>query len=486
MRIESLVLVSAILLACGDGGETPAPDGGPAAAQDAAPTQDVLQPLQDAAQDAQGDAQTPTGLAAFDPPYPRIASFRIGGSQTYGAAFQTWASKQAVVVIGGNWEGWNSSGRNREAVVESIKSQSTLGTKVLQYGDCDAIDSTQPTSTWRAQVDANNWYLYKQGTSGAKETNFYSANFWQTNSTTFVTPDSNGHTIEDAFAIYVDATYRTGKTTNAAKSLDGHYHDNVLFITRTDGDFNRDGTTDVAKDYGLAWRTGLRRYFDQLAKIDPNLVRFGNIDDMSTLGITDPKDTAAAAPLDGIMHGALLEGFMGGSWSNETWAGWTVAMNEYRFRMNMTIAPHLAIAGHKNVAANGSDPSDATPYRAMRYGMASASLEDGYYAYSPTTGYTDTDLYSFDELGGNTGGPPVGYLGYPTEAPPTAAWKQGVWRRDFDHGIVLVNPKGNGAQTVSLGGTFKHLVGKQNPSVNDGSSVTSVTLADRDGLVLMK
>ena len=482
MRAASIAWVVA-LTACGGSGDQPAPDAGATQPADAAT--DVYQNLTDAYQDST-DA-SPSGLSAFDPPYPRVASYRIGGSQTYGPAFQTWASKQAVVILGGNWEGWENSGRDREAIVESIKSQSTIGTKVLQYNICDNVDFVTPSQpTWKAQVDANNWYLYAKGTSGTKATNFYSSDFWQTNSTTYVTPDANGHMLEDAFAIFTDAEYRTGSTKNAAKSLDGHYHDNVLFVARTDGDFDRNGTTDSAKDFGLAWRTGLRRYFDELAKIDPNLIRFANLDDMGELGITDPTDTAAAAPLDGILHGALLEGFMGATWANETWAGWTVAMNEYRFRENMTIAPHLAVAGHMNVAANGSDPSDATPWRAMRYGMASVALEDGYYAYSPSNGYSDSDLYSFDELGGNDGGPPIGYLGWPTEAPPKSAWKQGVWRRDFDHGIVLVNPKGNGAQTVSLGGTFKHLVGKQNPALNDGSSVTSVTLADRDGLVLLK
>ena len=49
----------------------------------------------------------------------------------------------------------------------------------------------------------------------------------------------------------------------------------------------------------------------------------------------------------------------------------------------------------------------------------------------------------------------------------TAPWMQGVWRRDFDNGIVLVNPKGNGSQTVSLGGTFTKLKGTQAPTVNE-------------------
>jgi hypothetical protein len=74
---------------------------------------------------------------------------------------------------------------------------------------------------------------------------------------------------------------------------------------------------------------------------------------------------------------------------------------------------------------------------------------------------------------------------YPTDPYATKPWQNRVWRRDFDNGIALVNPKGNGVQTVSLGGTFKHLTGAQNPSFNDGSSVTSVTLKDRDGLILL-
>ena len=59
-----------------------------------------------------------------------------------------------------------------------------------------------------------------------------------------------------------------------------------------------------------------------------------------------------------------------------------------------------------------------------------------------------------------------------------------MWRRDFDNGIVLVNPSGNGAKTVNLGGTFRKLSGTQ-PG-NNGAIVTSVTLADRDGIILSR
>jgi len=53
-----------------------------------------------------------------------------------------------------------------------------------------------------------------------------------------------------------------------------------------------------------------------------------------------------------------------------------------------------------------------------------------------------------------------------------------VWRRDFQNGIALVNPD-TIAHTVNLGGTFKKIAGRvgySDTTVNNGASVTSVTL----------
>ena len=59
-----------------------------------------------------------------------------------------------------------------------------------------------------------------------------------------------------------------------------------------------------------------------------------------------------------------------------------------------------------------------------------------------------------------------------------------MWRRDYDGGIALVNPD-TVAHTVTLGGTFRKINGTQDPTVNDGSLVTAVTLQPRDGIVLL-
>lgn len=61
----------------------------------------------------------------------------------------------------------------------------------------------------------------------------------------------------------------------------------------------------------------------------------------------------------------------------------------------------------------------------------------------------------------------------------------GIWRRDFENGIVLLNVGDSSAYT-DLGDTFTHLEGTYDRSVNDGSSVSSVTLDAMDGVILLR
>ncbi len=60
-----------------------------------------------------------------------------------------------------------------------------------------------------------------------------------------------------------------------------------------------------------------------------------------------------------------------------------------------------------------------------------------------------------------------------------------VWRRDFEHGIVLVNATSQ-AVTVPLGGSYAKIDGKQDRAVNDGATVNQVTLPPQDGIILLK
>jgi hypothetical protein len=65
------------------------------------------------------------------------------------------------------------------------------------------------------------------------------------------------------------------------------------------------------------------------------------------------------------------------------------------------------------------------------------------------------------------------------------AGDRNVYRRDYDGGVALVNPTDR-AVTVDLGANFRKIRGAQVPSVNDGSLVNAVTLAPKDGVVLVR
>jgi hypothetical protein len=118
----------------------------------------------------------------------------------------------------------------------------------------------------------------------------------------------------------------------------------------------------------------------------------------------------------------------------------------------------------------------ATDYAMFRYSLASALMGDGYFAYAANGSYSSASWY--DEFNVN--------LGAALQPAVTAAYQNGVYRRDFQNGIVLVNPRGNGTQTVTLGGTFHKIVGTQDPATNNGQAVTSVSLNAADGLVLTR
>jgi hypothetical protein len=143
-------------------------------------------------------------------------------------------------------------------------------------------------------------------------------------------------------------------------------------------------------------------------------------------------------------------------------------MTQYRRIMAALAEPKLAIF------SQFGKPND---YQAFRYGFASCLLDDAYYSFTDESkGYKG--VVWFDEYDVD--------LGAAVSPPSTQAWSAGVYRRDFEKGIVLVNPKGNGAKEVTLEADFVKVKGTQSPTVNDGRVVRKVKLADRDGLVLLR
>jgi hypothetical protein len=135
-------------------------------------------------------------------------------------------------------------------------------------------------------------------------------------------------------------------------------------------------------------------------------------------------------------------------------------------------------------SSNPNDPAimlRADVMRSMRWGLTLSLMTDVYYGIA--LGGKHNTRWWYDEFDGGDGIRRRGYLGQPLGGPIVLA--NGLYRREFANGIVL-NNSSSGTQTIQLGGTFKKLRGSQNPTLNDGASVTSVTIPAHDGIILLR
>jgi hypothetical protein len=116
-------------------------------------------------------------------------------------------------------------------------------------------------------------------------------------------------------------------------------------------------------------------------------------------------------------------------------------------------------------------------YALMRYGLASCLMDDGFFCFTDDNKPFASNPW-FDEYGVK--------LGRAVSEPPLEPWRNGVYRRDFENGVVLVNPRGNGAQTVELEPGLTRFKGRQDPVHNNGKPVRTLRLADRAGILLVR
>jgi hypothetical protein len=314
-------------------------------------------------------------------------------------------------------------------------------------------------NAWNEQRDKLNsmkWWLYPKGQSGTPVTSTWGAGWGIINNSTLTKKDASGKNGIDWLTNYfVDKLYRP------APSIDGFFSDNVFWKPRVAGDWNLDGTTDAnTNPQSQTWlRQGYYRWATLTRQLMGGKFQIGNVADWG-----ESKSILSPEYLN-LLNGGVLEGMIGESYSPEAWGGFNTMMSFYRKTIVALAEPKLAVF---------QMDGDPTNYQVLRYGLTSCLLDDGYFAFNDhSKGYYGVEW--FDEYDQK--------LGKATSIPPTAAWQKGVYRRDFEKGIALVNPKGNGLQTVTVGPGFKKFKGTQDPLVNNGNDVTTVTLKDRDGVI---
>jgi len=172
----------------------------------------------------------------YHPDFPRLGMIYIGGDQSYPASTWPLMAKFHVVVMGGGRETWGDSRAwTREDVVNGVHAASTVGTKVFQYVDFESVDIRPAYNifpTYTATVQANNWWLYQNGTSGTMVTSPNNSNYLIINQTQWSPRDpATGYTPFQTAAKYSYDMFIGGTAAhprNAAPDMDGIYLDNVV------------------------------------------------------------------------------------------------------------------------------------------------------------------------------------------------------------------------------------------------------------------
>jgi Hypothetical glycosyl hydrolase family 15 len=397
-------------------------------------------------------------LAWSAPPFPRVAGVQIGAPFNYNdTSYQAAMARQDLTIIE-DWPNFAPGGESIQSVVQAIKAINPK-TLVFCYVEDNFVDSARASwPNFQSEIDARKWWLYPSGTTGSPVQSLI-------NNTQYTAPDpaTGYNSVQWAAHYFIDNLY------TPAPAFDGFYMDNMFANAKADGDYNVDGTIDshLSTTTSAYLQTGAIQYVNTVRPLMPGKYQIGNIGDWT---LTPNNGAGAQVPFgyQQLLDGGAMEGFIGESYSIETWGGWPAMLDAYHRTMAVMNEPKLGIFNQ-----HGSQ----TDYQGMRYGLASSLLDDGYFSYTdPSVGYTG--VLWFDEFNVN--------LGAPLTPPVTTAWQSGVYRRDFENGIALVNPKGNSAATVTLETSYVKINGTQDHTTNNGSAVTSVTLQPRDGLILLR
>jgi Hypothetical glycosyl hydrolase family 15 len=391
--------------------------------------------------------------------FPRLMGMNIGAKNYQDAAYQKDLARVDVVILG-FYRGWQPSGYASNATsairnaVQAIKAQNP-DILVGQYTVLnETYDNPGDTATLdlRDKLHANKWWLLNAAGRKVQWTAEHSA--WDINFTTWARPDSDGKRWPEWLAERNYATFFRD-----IPEFDMVYLDNVSSppLLQAPADWNLDKVDEDRNDQRIvsAHHAGHLAHWKRIRELQPKSLLIGNAN----------NDLAGA--WKDQLDGAFLEAQMGESWSIETWAGWPAMMARYRAVLRNTRSPK--IVGF-NVSGGADD------YRLFRYAYASCLLDDGYFSFTDKAkGYSSVPW--FDEYNHK--------LGKALSVPPTAAWSQGVWRRDFQNGVVLVNPTSE-TRTVNVESGLRRLAGTQDPAVNSGSAVSQVSIRPKDGIVLRR
>jgi hypothetical protein len=430
--------------------------------------------------------------------YPRVAAF-LGVPHAYDTAISQQTTAKFDLAVWYPWETWGQgramSLAQASANVKALNPNCTL----LFYHNFESSASNDANvrPVLRSTINAQNWWLRTSYPSGSLVTISAYGDVYSLPNGFPGGPTLNGQNyaqwVMSTYVrdVYVNGVYPANQPANP--NVDGFFFDNVFMMYANNGDWDRDGVSDAQNNLALGtlYRQGVASGAAAYRALLPGKPFTAN--NMRGTMLYNPWNLPAPPPeYAGLFDFGLLEFYTGESYSVDEWGN-----------------PEAMLSAARKHALQLADPANQIMFSGRRYTLTSTNFQDVRYALCAqlcaTTGFVfyknanadnpetrDPNVPPtgwYDEYGGEGAAHPRYYLGVAEDPVVTAPWTSGVYRRRFQNGWVLWNPRGNGVRTVSLGQTMRKLQGRSgfsDTTVNNGAQVTSVTLQDRDGLVLLK
>lgn len=375
--------------------------------------------------------------------YPRLANYYLNPTMTTDDAIAL--SRWDVVVIGMEQQYVNTSifqtmrQRNPDIIILAYVLSEEMPDQYLSFSD-----GNYPQKKLANRID-DSWWLR---TEAGQKTGFWSgANMLNVSNQAPLIGGQRWNTLLPQFMH--DEVMSTG-------FWDGIFYDNVFhdisWLNGGDVDLDRNGIRESSSVADTAWREGMQTLLTTSRQLEGN--------DKIILG----NGNGQYYP---TMNGRLIEEF-----PSALDGGWSGAMATYADVLRRGVNPALVIVNRVGTA---------TDYQSMRFGLTSTLLGGGFFSLDRGS-VAHAALWQFDEYQTD--------LGLPMSPPrrldgaTTTSFTQGIWRRDFQRGVVIVNSNTT-ATTVQLGEGLEELKGFQS-TVNAGNIISSLKLAGHDGRILLK
>ena len=234
----------------------------------------------------------------------------------------------------------------------------------------------------------------------------------------------------------------------------GHYSRNGI-------DIDANGSADATSTVNQKWREGMAALFLQTKTMLGNKVIVANGNSVESY---QPNT-----------NGRIFERFP------TPWEGngsWQASMYQYLKRLpTKNKTPNIYII-------NGTSRSGvAGDHRQMRYGLASALMGDGYFSFDNGNS-THGQLWWYDEYDVALGRAESSYYNLLNNNSDYV--EPGLWRRDFENGVAIVNATGKDQLYIFPREQFEKIKGTQDRNFNDGSKVNYVRLSVNDGIIMRK